>query len=79
MIPVEEAQPLSPLYDTKKECIYCHEFFTTKKVRSKFIRVSKRDSDLCNHYEGVNPYYIMKYLCVLIAISLLRKNSVLLS
>lgn len=59
----EEVQSLSPLYDTKKECIYCYKTFTTKKVRSKFIRISKRDSDFCNHYEGVNPYYYEVFVC----------------
>lgn len=58
-----EGQSLSPLYDSKKKCLYCGKTFVTKKIRSKFIRISKRDSDFCNHYEGVNPYFYEVLVC----------------
>jgi uncharacterized protein (DUF2225 family) len=36
---------LEPLYDKKVQCPYCENAFTTKKVRSRFIKPLKIDSD----------------------------------
>ncbi|KJS83834.1 MAG: hypothetical protein JM58_11945 [Peptococcaceae bacterium BICA1-8] len=63
MITAGTVQPILPLYDKEMECLYCNKTFITKKVRSKFIRIKKRDSDLCNHYEGINPYYYEVFVC----------------
>lgn len=53
---------LLPLYDKKFECLMCKKTFTSKKVRSKFVKVANYDTDFCPTYtsEDANPllYYI---------------------
>lgn len=53
---------IPPLYDKKYNCMLCKEPFTTKKIRSRFIKVKKYDTDFCPTYasEENNPmlYYI---------------------
>jgi uncharacterized protein len=53
---------LSPLYHKTYQCIMCKKTFTTKKVRSRFIKVKDYDSDFRPVYESevINPifYYI---------------------
>ena len=63
MITSGSVQPVLPLYDKEMECLYCNKTFITKKVRSKFIIIKKRDSDFCNHYESVNPYSYEVFVC----------------
>lgn len=43
---------LEPLYDKAIICIFCNHAFTTKKVRSRFARPIKTDSDFCQYYEA---------------------------
>lgn len=53
------------LYDRKLRCSICNNEFTSKKIRSKFIKVSSYDSDFCPTYaEGsVNALFYNVYVC----------------
>lgn len=48
---------LEPLYDKKYNCTMCEHPFTTKKVRSRFVKVLSYDTDFAPLYaeESVNP------------------------
>lgn len=53
---------LVPLYDKKYTCSMCENSFTTKKVRSRFVKVIRFDTDFAPLYadgfENPNLYYI---------------------
>ncbi|RSD27574.1 DUF2225 domain-containing protein [Mesobacillus subterraneus] len=53
---------LVPLYDKKYTCAICDHSFTTKKVRSRFVKVLRFDSDFAPLYadgfENPNFYYV---------------------
>lgn len=55
-------QQLKPTYDKNCGCRVCRKSFTTKKTRSRFVKVFNYDSDFCPIYsdESMNPllYYI---------------------
>ncbi|NLW16894.1 MAG: DUF2225 domain-containing protein [Firmicutes bacterium] len=51
------------LYDKSCTCLMCASEFTTKKVRSSYIRTLGHDSDLCSHFQGVIPYYYESNVC----------------
>lgn len=44
---------ITPLYDKKVTCLYCETSYTTKKLRSRFVKIKSTDSDFC-------PYYVNK-------------------
>ncbi|PLR92630.1 DUF2225 domain-containing protein [Bacillus sp. T33-2] len=50
------------LYDKKYSCIMCGKYFTTKKIRSRFVKVTGYDTDFCPSYSNPaadpNLYYI---------------------
>jgi len=48
---------VEPTFDRKYECIICKQPFTTKKLRSRFIKVVSYDTDYCPTYssEETNP------------------------
>lgn len=48
---------IEPTFDRKYECILCKQPFTTKKLRSRFIKVTSFDTDYCPTYssEETNP------------------------
>ncbi|NLL53009.1 MAG: DUF2225 domain-containing protein [Peptococcaceae bacterium] len=55
---------LEPLYDKKVQCILCRHSFTTKKVRSRFVKPKQTDTDfgpLFAPEDGNNPllYYVV--------------------
>lgn len=56
---------LLPLYDKTHECLMCHKTFTSKKARSRFVKMIKYDTDFCPLYstEGVNPLYYYVKVC----------------
>ena len=56
---------VSPLFDGNIECIFCKESFTTKKVRSRFIKVTEYDTDFCPKYKegSINAIYYNIYVC----------------
>ena len=53
---------LEPLYDKKLRCPFCESPFTTKKVRSRFVKIVRIESDFCQVFDRDhwNPlhYYI---------------------
>ena len=54
-----------PIFDRNVECLVCKHSFTTKKIRSRFIKVAEYDTDFCPKYaEGsVNALYYNIYVC----------------
>lgn len=53
---------LEPLYDKSYKCSMCEHTFTSKKVRSRFVKVLNYDSDFAPIYdekfENPNLYYV---------------------
>jgi uncharacterized protein len=53
---------LEPLYDKKYNCSMCEQPFTTKKVRSRFVKVLRYDTDFAplyaEEFENPNLYYV---------------------
>ncbi|MGG5252827.1 DUF2225 domain-containing protein [Neobacillus sp. SM06] len=56
---------LEPLYDKKLECLLCKQPFTSKKVRSRFVKIKEVDTDFCPVYESdeVNPLLYPIHVC----------------
>ncbi|AHF11110.1 MULTISPECIES: DUF2225 domain-containing protein [Dehalobacter] len=56
-------EKLEPLYDKKVECLLCGQEFVTKKIRSRFIKPRKVDSDFGQIFEQDDNsplfYYVM--------------------
>lgn len=57
--------PIEPIYDKKYECLFCKKIFISKKVRSRFIKISHFDSDFFPIYqsEDANPLYYHIMVC----------------
>lgn len=53
---------LLPLYDKEFKCSLCNKTFTSKKVRTRFVKTIEFDSDFCPTYssDDANPllYYV---------------------
>lgn len=55
---------VGPLYDKEFQCEVCESKFTSKKIRSRFIRSENVHSDFFTEYRGdVNPYFYEVYVC----------------
>lgn len=56
---------LTPLYDKKETCPNCKTTFTTKKIRSRFIKLDHSDTDFCPYYndENINPLLYFVKVC----------------
>lgn len=56
---------IHPLYDKSMECLLCKQKSTTKKVRSRFVKVAKYDTDFCPIYvdSAVNALYYNIFVC----------------
>ncbi|RID85340.1 DUF2225 domain-containing protein [Peribacillus asahii] len=56
---------LPPLFDKSIECLLCKQPATTKKIRSRFIKVSEYDTDFCPKYaEGTtNGLFYNIHVC----------------
>jgi uncharacterized protein len=56
---------ISPTYVKKTECLNCKEKFTTTKIRSRFVRVTKHESDLKPIYADptINPLLYNVAVC----------------
>lgn len=56
---------LEPLYDKKYSCILCGHSFSTKKVRSRFVKSSGFDTDFAPAYalESENPNIYFVNVC----------------
>ncbi|KAF0817247.1 hypothetical protein KIS4809_3942 [Bacillus sp. ZZV12-4809] len=53
-------QQLKPTYDNNCKCSVCKQSFTTKKLRSRFVKAADFDSDFCPNYAdaSMNPLFI---------------------
>ncbi|RFU63775.1 DUF2225 domain-containing protein [Peribacillus glennii] len=58
-------EELQPAFDRNVECIYCNHKFTTKKIRSRFIKVTGYDSDFRPQYtnSGTNALFYNISVC----------------
>lgn len=56
---------IGPFYEKKIPCLFCGKEFTTLRVRSRYSRPTKIDSDFCPHYPpGThNPHYYYVNVC----------------
>lgn len=56
---------ISPTYVKKTDCLNCKEKFTTTKIRSRFVRVTKHESDFKPIYtdSSVNPILYNPAVC----------------
>lgn len=53
----------SSLYEKQIKCPVCTKDFNVTKVKAKTSKMLKRDSDLCVHYEGINPIVYDVWVC----------------
>lgn len=51
------------LYDKSINCPICSHQFTTKKVKSKYVKVKSRDTDFRAEYEFANPTFYGVDVC----------------
>lgn len=66
MLKKPDLSQLEPLYDKKIECPFCHNLFTSKKVRSRFVKPIKAESDFGPIYkkdDRNNPLYYYVTVC----------------
>lgn len=58
-------QEVGPFYEKRITCLYCNKEFTTLRIRSRYSRPNKIDSDFCPHYppETHNPHYYYVNVC----------------
>jgi uncharacterized protein len=58
-------EDLQAAFDRNIDCIHCKHKFTTKKLRSRFIKVTEYDTDFRPHYESddVNPLFYNIFVC----------------
>lgn len=56
---------IEPLYDKACECLICKKPFTSKKIRSRFIKINGYDTDFLPLYHSneVNPIFYYIYVC----------------
>jgi len=48
---------LEHLYDEPQKCLFCGEKFLSKKIKTRSVRLSGKDSDFCGHFSSDNPYF----------------------
>ncbi|MCA1031633.1 DUF2225 domain-containing protein [Bacillus timonensis] len=56
---------VGPFYQIELTCNVCDNNFTTMKIRSRFVRPIKHDSDFCSYYkyEEMNPLFYFVHVC----------------
>lgn len=56
---------MMPLYDKEVRCLFCEAPFQTKRIRSRFVRVSQMHSDFYMEYKDplLNPYFYEVDVC----------------
>lgn len=56
---------LQPLFDRKLQCPVCTKEYTSKKLRSKFVKVKSYDTDFCPtyHENAINGLFYNIYVC----------------
>ncbi|MGE7763932.1 DUF2225 domain-containing protein [Peribacillus sp. NPDC096540] len=55
-----------PLYDKSMECLLCKKTSTTKRVLSRFVKITKYDTDFCPIYDStstINALYYNIFVC----------------
>ncbi|NEY72090.1 DUF2225 domain-containing protein [Bacillus mesophilus] len=52
------------LFDKNVTCSACSHSYTTKKVRSRFVRALQSDSDFCSYYEDEENSPLLYYVSV---------------
>jgi len=50
-------------FEKRVKCLYCHNEFNTLRIRQKYIRMKKQDSDYCPYFEGENPLFYEVNVC----------------
>lgn len=58
-----DKKKIEVLYTADIVCPVCEKSFKVTKTRSKFLKLQRRDTDQCPHYEGVNPIFYTAYVC----------------
>ena len=58
-------EEIEPLFDRHVECLLCKQPFTTKQIRSRFIKVKEYDTDFCPTYAdgSINALYYNIFVC----------------
>lgn len=51
-----------PIYSVEKECPVCQQKFNVTRTRGRQVLISQ-DSDLCSHFQDINPYYYTIWVC----------------
>ena len=56
---------IEPLYDKKYHCLLCSHAFTSKKIRTRFIKLESTDTDFCPSYSDpeYNPILYQITVC----------------
>lgn len=57
-------ETLTPLYDKKMSCLFCKQTYTTKRLRSRFVKATRHDSDFCSYYESESNNPLLYYVSV---------------
>lgn len=52
------------LYDKEINCPICKHTYTTKKIKSSYIRAISHDSDFCSYYSHSEYSPLLYYVCV---------------
>ena len=65
MHPQDSGQEMEILYDKKYDCPLCGAALTSKKIRSRFIKPLKMDTDFCQVFspEQPNPLHYYVIIC----------------
>ncbi|MGQ9512725.1 DUF2225 domain-containing protein [Thermodesulfitimonas sp.] len=53
----------SPFYPKQHICPACEAQFTSLSVKSKYVRLTRTDSDFCPYYETINPMFYEVLVC----------------
>lgn len=58
-------EQIEPLFDRDVECLLCKQSFKTKKIRSRFVKVAKYDTDFCPEYteNTINGLFYNIFVC----------------
>lgn len=62
------------LYDKECTCSVCKHNFTTKKVRTRPLRIKKREDDFNTIYKNINPNYYYIWVCPVCGYSATEKE-----
>jgi len=58
-----ELQMMDELYDKNVKCPVCSTDYSTKKVRTRALRLIKQDEDFLPYYQGENPIKYRVFVC----------------